>query len=122
MKDSRSSSSSFERASTPGPTKTGLGPRVYLLLPQAAELPGSNDVVKPAFKIVRPRVPCGARCMGLAIRTWSTVCSAASHSQFGEGTRPHLCMDEWNHPIPVLKQLSLIQAARDKPISTGLAR
>ena len=33
-------------------------------------------------KTVRPRVPCGARCMGHAIRTWSAVCSAASHSQF----------------------------------------
>ena len=72
-------------------------------------------------KTVRPRVPCGARCMGHAIRTWSAVCSAALHSQFGEGARPHLCMEEWNCPAAVLKRLSLTQAARDKPIPTGLA-
>ena len=72
-------------------------------------------------KIFRPRVPCAARCMGHAIKTWSAVCSMAPNSQFGEGARFHLCMDEWNRPIPVLKRLSLTQAARDKPIPTGLA-
>ena len=45
-------------------------------------------------KTVRPRAPCGARCMGHAIRTWSAVFLAAAHLQFGEGARPHLCMDE----------------------------
>ena len=60
------------------------------------------------------------QCIGRAIRTWSAVCSAALHLQFGEGARPHLCMDEWNRPTPVLKQLSLTQAAWDKPIPTGL--
>ena len=49
-------------------------------------------------KTVRPRVPCGARCIGHAVRTWSAVCSEAPHSQFGKGARPHLCMDEWNRP------------------------
>ena len=72
-------------------------------------------------RTVRPHVSCGARCMGHAIRTWSAVCSAAPHSQFGERARPHLCMDEWNRPTPVFKRLSLTQAARDKPIPTGLA-
>ena len=72
-------------------------------------------------KTVRPHAPCGARCMGHAIRTWSAVCSAAPHSRFGEGARLHLCMNEWNRPTPVLKRLSLTQAARDKPIPTGLA-
>ena len=72
-------------------------------------------------KTVRPRAPCGARCIGHAVSTWSAVCSAAPHSRFGEGARPHLCMDKWNRPIPVLKRLSLTQAARDKAISTGLA-
>ena len=66
--------------------------------------------------------PCGARCMGHAIRTWSAVCSAAPHSQLNEGVRPHLCMDVWNRPTPVRRRLSLTQAARDKPIPTGLAR
>ena len=71
-------------------------------------------------KTVRPRAPCGARCIGHAVRTWSAVCSEAPHSQFGEGARPHLCMDEWNRPTPVRRRLSLTQAAQDKPIPTGL--
>ena len=45
-------------------------------------------------KTVRPRAPCGARCMGHIVSTWSAVCSEAPHSQFGVGARPHLCMDE----------------------------
>ena len=72
-------------------------------------------------KTVRPRAPCGARCIGHAVSTWSAVCSEAPHSQFDEGARPHLCMDEWNRPTPVLMRLSLTQAARGKPIPTGLA-
>ena len=72
-------------------------------------------------KTVRPRSPCGARCIGHAIRTWSAVCLEAPHSQFGEGARPHLCMDEWNRQTPVRRRLSLTQAARGKPIPTGLA-
>ena len=71
-------------------------------------------------KTVRPRAPCGARCMGHIVSTWSAVCSEAPHSQFGEGARPHLCMDEWNRPTPVRRRLSLIQAAWGKPIPTGL--
>ena len=38
-------------------------------------------------KTVRPRAPCGARCIGHAVSTWSAVCSEAPHSQFGEGAR-----------------------------------
>ena len=72
-------------------------------------------------KTVRPRAPCGARCIGHAVRTWSAVCSEAPHSQFGEGARPLLCMDEWNCPTPVRRRLSLTQAVRGKPIPTGLA-
>ena len=72
-------------------------------------------------KTVKPRAPCGARCMGHDVRTWSAVCSEAPHLQFGEGARPHLCMDEWNRPTPVRRRLSLTQAARVKPIPTGLA-
>ena len=71
-------------------------------------------------KTVRPRAPCGARYMGHAVSTWSAVCSEAPHSQFGEGARPHLCMDEWNRPTPVRRRLSLTQATRGKPIPTGL--
>ena len=72
-------------------------------------------------KTVRPRAPCGARCMGHVFRTWSAVCSEVPHLQFGEGARPHLCMDEWNRPTPVRRPLSLTQAVRGKPIPTGLA-
>ena len=74
-----------------------------------------------SFKTVRLRAPCGARCIGHAISTGSAVCSEAPHSQFGEGSRPHLCMDEWNRPTPVRRRLSLTQATRGKPIPTGLA-
>ena len=74
-----------------------------------------------SFKTVRPRAPCGSRCMGHAIRTWSAVCSAAPHSQFGGGARPHLCMKKCNRPTPVRWRMSLTQAVRDKLISTGLA-
>ena len=80
----------------------------------------SQDRVSSS-KTVRPRAPCGARCIGHAVSTWTTVCSEEPHSQFGEGARPHLCMDEWNRPTPVRRRLSLTQAARGKPISTGLA-
>ena len=72
-------------------------------------------------KFVRHRAPCGVRFMGHAIKTWSAVRLAVPHSQFGEEARPHLCMNEWNRPTTVLKRLSLTQAARDKPIPTGLA-
>ena len=74
-----------------------------------------------SFKTVRPRAPCGARCTGHAVRTWSAVCSEVPRLQFGEGARPHLCMDEWNHPTPIRRRLSLSQATRGKPIPTGLA-
>ena len=72
-----------------------------------------------SFKTVRPRAPCGARCIGHAVRTCSTVCLEAPHFKFGEGARPHLCMDEWNCPTSVLRRLGLTQAAWDIP--TGLA-
>ena len=74
-----------------------------------------------SFKTVRPRAPCGARSIGHAVGTWSSVCSEASHSQISEGARPHVCMDEWNCPTPVIRRLSLTQAARSKPILTVLA-
>ena len=68
-----------------------------------------------------PCGPCGARCIGHAVSTWFVVCSEAPHLQFGEGARPHLCIDEWNRSTPVQRRLSLTQAARGKPITTGLA-
>ena len=71
-------------------------------------------------KTIRPRAPCGVRCIEHAVSIWSVVCSEAPHSKFGEGARPHLCMDKWNCPTPVRRRLSLTQAAWDKPIPTGL--
>ena len=71
-------------------------------------------------KTVRPLAPCGALCIGHAVRTWSAVSSEAPHSQFGKEARPYLRMDEWNRPT-VCRRLSLTQAARGKPIPTGLA-
>ena len=58
-------------------------------------------------KTVRPHAPCGAQCIGHAVSTWSAVCSEAPHSQFGEGARPHLYMDNWNCPTPVRRRLNL---------------
>ena len=58
-------------------------------------------------KTVRPRTPCGARCIGHAVGTWSAVCSEAPHSQCGEGARPHLCMNEWNRPTPSSQAVEL---------------
>ena len=49
-------------------------------------------------KTARPRAPCGARCIGHAVSTWSAVCSEAPHSQFGEGARPHLCNGQMESP------------------------
>ena len=51
----------------------------------------------------------------------TAVCSKAPHSQFGEGARPHLCMDEWNRPIPVRRRLSIAQAVQGKLIPTRRA-
>ena len=74
-----------------------------------------------SYKFIRRRASCGARCMGHTFKTWSAVFSKAPHLQFGKGVRPYLRMDEWNRPKPVLKRLSLTQAAQGKPIPTGLA-
>ena len=86
-------------------------PKLLYCLDQMLAVMLLNQHRVSSYKTVRPRAPCGARCIGHAVRTWSAVCSEAPHSQFGEGARPHLCMDEWNHPTPVHRRLSLIQAA-----------
>ena len=125
---SSSSLSSFEEYPLQVRHKQNWSRGFILLLPQTAALSESDafsGVIKPASsfkssKTVRPRAQCGARCIGHAVTTWSAVCSKAPHSQFGEGARPHLCMDEWNLPTPVRKRLSLTQGAWGKPIPTGL--
>ena len=124
---SSSSSSSFEGHPLQARHKQNWGRGFILLLPQTAALPGSDagsDVIKPAssFVIQNRQNSCSMWCpmYGHIVSTWSAVCSEAPHSQFGEGARPHLCMDEWNCPTPVRRRLSLTQAARSKPIPTGL--
>ena len=96
-------------------------PRLLHCLDQMLAVMSLSQHRVSSSKTVRPRAPCGARCIGHAISTWSAVCSEAPQSQFGEGARPHLCMDEWNRPTPVRRRLSLTQAARGKLIPTGLA-
>ena len=88
---------------------------LYCLDQMLAVMLLSQDQVSSS-KFVRPHGSCGARFMGYATRTWSAVCLEASHSEFSEGARPYLCMNEWNRPTPVLRQLSLTQAVQGKPI------
>ena len=97
-------------------------PRLLSCLNQMLEVVLLSQHQVSSSKTVRPRVPCSARCIGHATGTWSAVFSEVPHSQLGEGARPHLCMDEWNRPTPVLRRLSLTQATRGKPIPTGLYR
>ena len=96
-------------------------PRMLHCLNQMLAVMLLNQHRVSSSKTVRPRAPCGTRCIGHPVSTWSAVCSEGPHFQFGEGARPHLCMDEWNRPTLVCRQLSLTQAARGKPIPTGLA-
>ena len=96
-------------------------PRVLHCLNQTLAVMLLSQHRVSSSKTVRPRIPCGAQCIGHAVSTWSAVCSEVPHSQFSEGARPHLCMDEWNRPTPVRRRLSLTQAAQGKPIRTGLA-
>ena len=72
-------------------------------------------------KTVRHRAPWGARYMKYTVKMWYAVYSMAPYSQFGEGARSHFSMDKWNCPIPIRRRLSLTQAVRGQPISTGLA-
>ena len=95
-------------------------PRLLYCLDQVLAVMSLSQHRVSSSKTVRPHAPCGAQCIGHTVSTWSAVCSEAPHSQFGEEARPHLCMDEWNRLTPVRRRLSLTQAARGKPIPTGL--
>ena len=94
-------------------------PRLLHCLDQMLAVMSLSQHRVSSSKTVRPRAPCDARCIGHVVSTWSAVCSEAPHSQFGEGARPHLCMDEWNRPTPVRRRLSLTQAHPNRP-GTGL--
>ena len=63
-------------------------PRLLHCLNQMLAVMSLSQHRVSSSKTVRPRAPCGARCIGHAVSTWSAVCLEASHSQFGEGTRP----------------------------------
>ena len=71
-------------------------PRLLHCLDQMLAVMSLSQHRVSSSKTVRPRAPCGARCIRHTVSTWSAVCLEAPHSQFGEGARPHLCMDEWN--------------------------
>ena len=80
------SSSSFEEYPLQVRYKQDWGRGSILLLPQTAALPGSDagsGVISrnrvSSSKSVRLRAPCGARCIGYAVGTWSAVCSEAPH-------------------------------------------
>ena len=91
-------------------------PRLLHCLNQMLAVMLLNQHQVLSSKTVRPRAPCGARCIGNTVSTWSAICSEVPHLQFGEGARPHLCMDKWNCPTPVSRRLSLTQAAQGKPM------
>ena len=93
-------------------------PRLLYCLDQMLAVMSLSQHRVSSSKTVRPRAPCGARCIGHAVSTWSAICSEAPHSPFGVGARPHLY--KWNRPTPIRRRLSLTQAARGKPIPTGL--
>ena len=67
-------------------------PRLLHCLNQMLAMVLLNQHRVSSSKTVRPRAPCGARCIGHAVSASSAVFSEAPHSQFGEGARPHLCM------------------------------
>ena len=69
-------------------------PRLLHCLDQMLTVMSLSQHRVSSFKTVRPCAPCGARCIGHAVSTWSAVCSEAPHSQFSERARPHLCMDK----------------------------
>ena len=73
-------------------------PRLLHCLDQMLAVMSLSQHRVSSSKTVRPRAPCGARCIGHAVSTWSAVCSEAPHSRFGEGARPHLCMGRMKTP------------------------
>ena len=70
-------------------------------------------------KTVGPRAQCGVRCTEHTIKTWSSVCSAAPHTQFSKGTSPHL--NKFSRLTPARRRLSLTEAVRGNLILIGLA-
>ena len=78
-----------------------------------------------SFKTVRPCAPCGARCIGHAIRTWSAVCLAAPHLRFGEGATVLLEYDVRGQLLAAIKllykQLEVcVNGMKTKPFSVSV--
>ena len=93
-----------------------MGSWIYLFTIPFAVLPRSDagsDGVETAsgFVIQNCQISCSMWCSMYG----------APYSQFGEEARSYLCMDEWNCPTPVRRQLDLTQAIRSKLNLTGLA-
>ena len=73
-------------------------PRLLYCLNQILAVMLLNQPASPKLSDIR--APCGARCIGHAVRTWSAVCSEAPHSQYGKGARP-ICA--WTNAIAQLQ-------------------
>ena len=54
-------------------------PRLLHCLDQMLAVMSLSQHRVSSSKTVRPRAPCGARCIGHAVSTWSAVCSKASN-------------------------------------------
>jgi len=50
---------------------------------------------------------------------WLAVCSSATHLQFAEITKPHLCIVERNSPTLVRRRFSVTQEGLGRVISGG---
>ena len=104
--------------------KQDWGQGFILLLPQVAVLPGS-DAGSDGVKFCHPK------SLGLVLHVvpdvWGMLLKVDDGLFRGailaicKGARPYLCIDEWNHPTPVCKQLSLTQAVQGKFKPTSLA-
>ena len=65
-------------------------PRLLHCLDQMlAVMPLSQHRVSSS-KTIRPRAPCGARCIGPDVSTWSAVCSETPHRKSNESRFNHL--------------------------------
>ena len=65
--------------------------------------------------------PPTVRCNGHFKSTWAAVWSNAPYSQTDVRASPHLCMDDWKLPTPVLRRLSLTQADLGRSMPNGLS-
>jgi len=69
-----------------------------------------------SLRATKPSVSFGGWYRGQEASMWLAICSSALQLQFAEGTKPHLCIVEWNSPISVRKRFSLTQKGLDRVI------